>query len=121
MRPHRRRGPLQHVLVAGSFEELPAIEVLLHMLPDSAYGQVLVESPADAELLPILAAPPRVTITRLARTQSDEPGSVLAAAVQGWLAEWMPDEPDMARACTIWVGEAARDRVDAASARLETL
>lgn len=119
MRPHRRRGPLQHVLVAGSFEELPAIEALLSLLPDTAYGQVLVESSSDLEL-PVLAAPPRVTITRLARTESDEPGSLLAAAVHGWLAEWMPDEPDPGRAVTLWVGGSARGRVDPAGASVET-
>lgn len=120
MRPHRRRGPLQHVLVAGSFEELPAIEALLSLLPDTAYGQVLVEMPPDLELPP-LTAPPRVILTRLARTRSDQPGSRVADAVHAWLAEWMPDEPDPARTFTLWVGGSARNRVEPAGATLENL
>lgn len=120
MRPHRRRGPLQHILVAGSSDELPAIEALLFLLPETTYGQVLIESPADLDL-PALARPGRVTVTRLARAQDDEPGVLLADAVHGWLAEWMPDEPDAARVFTIWVGGTARDRVDPAGAQLETL
>lgn len=120
MRPHRRRGPLQHILVAGSFDELPAIEALLLLLPDTTYGQVLVETPAQLEL-PILAKPPRVTVARLDRAQDDEPGALLADAVHGWLAEWMPDEPDPTRDHTVWVGGAVRDRVNPAGAQLESL
>lgn len=120
MRPHRRRGPLQHVLVAGSIEELPAIEALLFWLPDTTYGQVLVETPELADV-PALVKPPRVTVTRLSRGGDDEPGSLLAEAVQGWLAEWMPDEQDPSRVFTLWVGGSARDRVNPAGAQLESL
>lgn len=120
MRPHRRRGSLQHVLVAGSFEELPAIQALLFLLPETAYGQVLVETPPHLDLSP-LDRPARVAVTRLARSETGEPGSLLADAVQGWLAEWMPDQPDPARTFTLWVGGSARGRVDPAGAQLESL
>lgn len=108
------------MLVAGSYEELSAIEALLVLLPDTTYGQVLVESPADVEF-PVLAAPARVGITRLSRSLTDEPGSLLTDAVHGWLAEWMPEEHDPGRAVTLWVGGAARHRVDPAGAQLESL
>jgi len=111
---------LQHILVAGGFDELPAIEALLFLLPETTYGQVLVETPADVDL-PALSGPVRVTVTKLARARDDEPGALLADAVHGWLAEWMPDEPESGRAFTIWVGGAAHDRVDAAGAQVETL
>jgi len=106
--------------VAGSGDELPAIEAVLFLLPETTYGQVLVETAADVDL-PALARPARVTVTRLARAHDDEPGALLADAVHGWLAEWMPDEPDPARVCTLWVGGTARDRVNPAGAQLECL
>src|SRR4051794_15086481 len=120
MRPHRRRGPLQHILVAGGFDELPAIEALLFLLPEATYGQVLVETRADVDL-PALSRPARVAVTKVARDQDDEPGARLADAVHDWLAEWMPDEPGSGRAVTIWVGGTARGRVDPAGAQVQTL
>lgn len=120
MRPHRRRGPLEHVLVAGSESELPAIEALLLLLPSTAYGQVLVETgPRQAALS--VDAPPRVTMTCLERAPGEEPGVLLAPAVHAWLAEWMPHEPDPARAVTVWIGSSARDRVDPTGMTVETL
>ncbi|HYI59269.1 MAG TPA: SIP domain-containing protein [Microlunatus sp.] len=119
MRPHRRRGPLEHVLVAGSESELSAIEALLLLLPSTAYGQVLVESePQQAAL--VLTAPPRVTVTCLKRSPADEPGVLLAGAVHAWLAEWMPEEPDPARMITVWVGRSARDRVNPIGTTVES-
>ena len=120
MRPHRRRGPLQHVLVAGGHEELPAIETLLVLLPETAYGQVLVETPPQIDL-PALSAPARVAVARLARAETDEPGTRLAGAVHAWLAEWMPEEPDSDRVVTLWAGGSVRRRVDPAGATLESL
>lgn len=109
------------MLVAGGVDELPAIEALLCLLPDTAYGQVLVEAPADLEL-PVIATPPRLTITWLARTEEPgEPGSRLAEAVHAWLAEWMPDQPDLAREVTLWLGGSAMDRVEPAGANLQSL
>ncbi len=120
MRPHRRRGPLQHVLVAGSFDELPVIEAVLLLLPKTAYGQVLVETPEHLEL-PALELPPRMTVARLARGLDDEPGSLVATAVQAWLEEWTPAEPDPARAVTAWVGGVACDPFHFAGATIRSL
>lgn len=120
MRPHRRRGPLQHVLVAGSFDELPVIEAVLLLLPKTAYGQVLVETPEHLEL-PALDLPPRMTVARLARGLDDEPGLVVSAAVQAWLEEWTPAEPDPARVVTAWVGGVACNPFDFAGADIQNL
>lgn len=106
--------------MAGSSEDLPVIEALLLLLPSTAYGQVLVETPIGFSLPP-LAAPSRVTVTRLERTVDAAPGDPLAAAVHGWLAEWIPDEPDPGRAVTLWVGCSARDRVDPSGATVQSL
>jgi NADPH-dependent ferric siderophore reductase len=120
MRPHRRRGPLEHILVAGSELELPAIEALLVLLPSTAYGQVLVETgPAQAAFS--LGVPPRVTVTRLERAPGDEPGVGLAAAVDAWLAEWMPADCDPARAVTMWIGCSARDQLKPTGLTVESL
>ena len=120
MRSHRRRGPLEHVLVAGDLDDLTAITALLAMLPAHAYGQVYVETPADTEL-PALAAPARVTVTRLARPLDAERGVQLAGAVAGWVAEWVPDEPVYERLVTLWIGATACDRVAVVDAPLERL
>ena len=120
MRPHRRRGPLQHVLVAGSFDELPVIEAVLLLLPKTAYGQVLVETPQHVEL-PALDLPPRMTVARLARGLDDEPGLLVSAAVQAWLKEWTPAEPDPARTVTAWVGGVACNPFDFAGADIQNL
>lgn len=120
MRPHRRRGPLQHVLVAGSFDELPVIEAVLLLLPKNAYGQVLVETPQHIDL-PALEMPPRMTVARLARRPDDEPGLLVAAAVQAWLEEWTPGEPDPARTVTAWVGGVACNPFDFAGADIQNL
>ena len=120
MRPHRRRGPLQHVLVAGSFDELPVIEAVLLLLPKNAYGQVLIETPQDVEL-PALDLPPRMTVARLARGLDDEPGVLVGAAVQAWLEEWTPAEPDPARTVTAWVGGVACNPFDFAGADIQSL
>lgn len=120
MRSHRRRGPLEHVLIAGSDDELSAIEALLHLLPPTTYGQVLVET-ARSDALPSLSVPPRIGVSRLELGAADAPGDRLADAVTGWLAEWMPEDPDPHRAVTVWVGRSARDRVDVVGTTLESL
>lgn len=120
MRPHRRRGPLEHILVAGNDQELAAIEALLLLLPPTTYGQVLVETAPGTELQP-LSTPARVTVTQLERSATDVSGDLLTTAVHGWLAEWMPEEPDLARAVTVWVGGSARHRVDPAGTTVESL
>ncbi|MXG89461.1 SIP domain-containing protein [Nocardioides flavescens] len=120
MRPHRRRGPLEHVLVAGDLADAPAVATLLACLPDHAYGQVYVEVPVGTATVD-LAAPPRVSVNLLTRDPDAEPGRLLAAAVAGWVGEWAPEETDPARAVTLWVGATVRDHVDPLGAPLQLL
>jgi NADPH-dependent ferric siderophore reductase len=110
VRSRRRQGPLRHVLVAADLVDLPVVELLLADLPASAYGQVYVETPAGAEL-PELAAPARLTVTRLTRTADTAPGDLLGAAIAGWVAEWLPEEPCEDRSVALWAGATVRDRV----------
>lgn len=101
MRSHRRRLPLEHVLVAGGVADLPGIMAALAWLPSDAYGQVLVEADVDVDLS-ALHAPLRVTVQRVAPT--DRLGEALGQAVAGWVAEWIPDEPDPKRDVTVCIG-----------------
>lgn len=106
--------------MAGGVEDLSAIQTLLVLLPETAYGQVFVETPADVAPLTLLA-PPRVTVTELPCAADAVRGQQLVAAVQAWLAEWMPEEPEAARSLTLWLGSAARDQVMPTGATLESL
>lgn len=103
MRSHRRRLPIAHTLIVGVVADLPGIMTTLALLPPDAYGQVLIEVGPD-EQLPVLAAPPRVTVHRVARSPQG-PGVAAGRAAAAWVEEWMPDEPDERRAVCVWVGE----------------
>lgn len=102
MRSHRRRTPLQHVLLAGCTDDLVVLQSVLALLPDDVYGQVVVEIDPDAEL-PALETPARVTVHRVWPGTADR-------AVAAWIAEWIPSEPDAARTVGLWVsaGSSAR-------------
>ncbi|MET1037006.1 MAG: SIP domain-containing protein [Aeromicrobium sp.] len=103
MRSHRRRQPIEHALVAGDVGDLPGIVTALAWLPADTYGQVFIEVGPDEEL-PLLAAPPRMTVHRLERSSAGD-GVAAGRAVAAWAGEWIPDEPDERRTVTIWVGE----------------
>lgn len=126
MKSRRHRQPLDHVLVAGDYDDLSAIRWVLEFLPEEAYGQVLVELPAGVEP-PTLTAPARVTVTWLPTRSTDlragvvlaDRGLVLAEAIAGWFAEWMPHEPEGDREFSIWIGGRASEHVDALCAGLE--
>jgi NADPH-dependent ferric siderophore reductase len=120
MRSHRRRTPLEHVLVAGDLSELESVRALLALLPDTAYGQVYVELDAADELPPV-ASPPRVTVSRVTRAAHEQVGGPLTEAVAGWTAEWMPDEPAAERAVSLWLGGSVTEGVPTLGARLERL
>ena len=99
MRSHRRRTPIEHALIAGGPEDLPAISTVLSVLPADAYGQVFIEACPETDILS-LPKPARVTVHRIAH-------GGLPRAIAGWLAEWMPHDPaaDQAeRVVSIWVG-----------------
>lgn len=102
MRSHRRRTPLQHVLLAGCADDLVVLQSALAMLPADVYGQVVVEIDPDVDL-PALDTPPRVTVHRVWPGTADR-------AVAAWIAEWMPAEPDAARTVGLWIsaGSSAR-------------
>ncbi|WP_291524152.1 hypothetical protein [Branchiibius sp. NY16-3462-2] len=105
MRSHRRRVPLEHVLVAGHIADLDDIAVALALLPEDAYGQVLIEGPEGS--ISTLTAPPRVSIHRV-----DPVTSSLERAVAAWVAEWVPQELDLRRTVTVWLGGHASNLVD---------
>lgn len=92
------------MLVAGCLDDLPAMQQALAMLPDGAYGQVFVETETPDDAVE-LAAPVRMTVTRLPRSTSR--GEALGAAIAGWVAEWMPETRDDDEAATAWIGEIA--------------
>ena len=62
--------------------------------------------------LPELVRPARVSVHRLDHIATVEPtagaGTVLAAAVDAWLSEWLPTEPEDDREVTLWIGGNAR-------------
>ncbi|MFI5425668.1 SIP domain-containing protein [Aeromicrobium sp. UC242_57] len=103
MRSHRRRQPTEHAFIAGDVADLPGIVTALAWLPPDAYGQVLIEVGTD-EQLPVLAAPPRVTVHRLERSPQGR-GIAVGRAAAAWVEEWIPDEPDERRSVSIWVGQ----------------
>jgi len=112
VRAHRGRpGPT--VLLAGDASDLRDLRALISTLPADAYGQVYVEV-ADAAQVERLAKPPRVAVTWLVREGEDgsttDPGVLLGAAVDGWIAEWMPAGARDDRRIA-WVGCAAVPRI----------
>jgi len=111
VRAHRGRpGPT--VLLAGDSADLPDLLALASTLPADAYGQVYVEVASAVQIEP-LPTPARVAVTWLVREHDHgiaARGALLAAAVDGWIAEWMPagvrDDRRIA-----WVGCAAAPRI----------
>ena len=88
------------MLAVGSDADLDTLRLVLDLLPEGAYGQVIVRSD-DA-----LQTPPRVTVHHV-RDDAE-----LAEAVAAWTAEWMPDEhDDPDRAVSLWIGADAAERL----------
>lgn len=112
MRSHRRRLPVEHVMIAGRAADLDDLRAALAVLPADAYGQVFVAASADATRQ--LRSPARVTIHRV----SDE---TLANAVEAWIAEWAPCRPDPQRRVAVWLGAHARAALDTSQHGLEDL
>ncbi|WP_313409560.1 hypothetical protein [Aeromicrobium sp.] len=104
MRSHRRRRPVDHILIAGHTGDLGCIRAALAILPADAYGQVYVQAPAGTDL--DFHAPARVTIHHI----DDETGS-LEDALASWICEWVPDEPDPRRRVAVWIGAHAAPHV----------
>lgn len=120
MRSRRHPGPLTHVLVAGDASELEAVQALLCLLPERAYGQVYLEAEPGTEV-PDLARPARVGLTAVVRDAAAEPGARLSAAVAAWAEEWMVGEHDPAREVSVWVGGSVRWDAAPVQGQLERL
>jgi len=113
--------PIDHVLVAGGIEDLESMRALLALLAPGTYGQVYVEADADIDLSS-LAAPARITVTRLSRPEHSRRtfdavlttnGTLLAEAIASWASEWIPEEPTTDRIVTMWVGSSTSECVNA--------
>ncbi|PRY69545.1 NADPH-dependent ferric siderophore reductase [Glaciihabitans tibetensis] len=84
-------GTASRVLLAGDETAAPAICSILESLPKKARGQVFIEVPTTADILPV-ASPGGVTVCWLARDARPglERGAVLDRAVRAWVSEMMP-------------------------------
>ena len=88
------------MLAVGSDADLDTLRLVLDLLPEGAYGQVIVRSDET------LQTPARVTVHHAADDTE------LAEAVAAWTAEWMPDEhDDPDRAVSLWIGAEASERL----------
>ncbi|WP_344792130.1 SIP domain-containing protein [Gryllotalpicola daejeonensis] len=108
---HRKR-PADRVFIAGDLADLAAIQHTLAVLPDDAYGQVFIEVLDERDEV-ALVAPPRVTVTWLARATRPSAmsaltfaahGEALATAIAGWVGEWMPAAADPGESTVMWIG-----------------
>lgn len=94
------------VLAAGDVSEAAEIAAWLGELPESAYGMVFIEMPADSGLSvdpELLRGPERVSVTCLSGVPG-EPGAALAGAVGAWLDEWLWAESQIVRNFDLWTG-----------------
>lgn len=104
------------VLAAGVEADLPAIREWLAELPESVYGQVIIES--DEEL-PRLETPAGVGVTRV--THFFEPGMALAMAVDAWFDEWVWAEADSPRTLQFWTRSGEAPAFGACRRRMQRL
>lgn len=112
MRSHRRRQPIEHVLIAGGVDDFDAIAEIAANLPAHAYGQILIES--TGAMAPLFDVPARVTVQTISApvTEAGHDGTAvlaarstsLASVVNTWLGEWLPAEPDADRSFSLWLG-----------------
>jgi len=112
MRSHRRRQPIDHVLIAGDLGDLAAIQRVLSDLDPTAYGQVLIETGGSVDV-PLLSAPPRVSVHLLGAGRVADSshqavlaarGTVLADAVETWVGEWLPVDVEKVPDAKVWIG-----------------
>ena len=84
-------GTARRILLAGDETAAPAICSILEALPRKSRGQVFIEVPTAADILPT-AAPGGVTVCWLPRDTRPglEHGQVLDRAVRAWTSEMMP-------------------------------
>jgi len=84
-------GTAGRILLAGDETAAPAICGILESLPKKSRGQVFIEVPTTADILPV-TAPGGVTVCWLARDQRPglERGEALDRAVRAWVSEMIP-------------------------------
>jgi NADPH-dependent ferric siderophore reductase len=84
-------GTAGRILLAGDETAAPAICGILEALPRKARGQVFIEVPTTADILPV-ACPGGVTVCWLAREERPglERGEALDRAVRAWVSEMIP-------------------------------
>ena len=99
-----------HFLLAGDGSDIPTIQTTLQRLPVDAYGQVFLEVASPFRYQPI-SAPEGIGITWLFRDPGDgiqnpvaPRGERLVEALQGWLAEWMPEWHLPEDPLVLWIG-----------------
>lgn len=104
------------VLAAGGVEDLAEMQEWLNELPADAYGQVFVEGDAKFEALSV---PAGVSVNRV--PVFVEPGVALAAAVDGWLGEWVWVEADVDRSLHLWTALGELPAYGACKRRMQRL
>jgi NADPH-dependent ferric siderophore reductase len=84
-------GVAGRILLAGDETAAPAICSIVEALPAKSRGQVFIEVPSAADILPV-ATPGGVTICWLARDERPSllRGEALDRAVRAWVSEMMP-------------------------------
>ncbi|MCU1405228.1 MAG: siderophore-interacting protein [Glaciihabitans sp.] len=84
-------GNAGRILLAGDETAVPAICSILEAMPRKARGQVFIEIPTKADILPVVA-PGGVTVCWLARDERPglAHGEVLDRAVRAWVSEMVP-------------------------------
>jgi NADPH-dependent ferric siderophore reductase len=89
-------GTAGKILLAGDETAAPAICGILESLPRKSRGQVFIEVPTAADILPV-AAPGGVTVCWLARDERAglARGEALDRAVRAWVSEMIPAAPEV--------------------------
>jgi NADPH-dependent ferric siderophore reductase len=84
-------GNAGKILLAGDETAVPAICAILESLPKKTKGQVFLEVPTEADILPV-STPGGVTVCWLARDVRPDMarGAILNRAVRAWVSEMMP-------------------------------
>jgi NADPH-dependent ferric siderophore reductase len=84
-------GNAGKILLAGDETAVPAICAILESLPPKTKGQVFLEVPTGADILPV-RTPGGVTVCWLARDIRPDMsrGAILNRAVRAWVSEMMP-------------------------------
>ncbi|GGA69053.1 hypothetical protein GCM10011490_19490 [Pseudoclavibacter endophyticus] len=110
----KRKVPRTHFLIAGDSVDLPLVAGIVSRLPVDAYGQVFVEVEHSAQV-EVWTLPDNVAISWFVRDGADgiaPRGERLAAAVRGWMAEWMPEAEGAREAPSVmWIGCSASEKI----------